>query len=344
MARAGKLDAPRDVGKFDRVVMSRRPPLGRSPLSATLPAPAAVVPSPAAVAVGIAIGWALVAAPASAQTEPRPRRAVDVETPRGLAMGTGVRASAGSTSAAAYGAAALPIAPTYHVDALVGYAPGGNQLSFGGIVADSMTSAINAALAVRGFASAGDEGHSGWDGKLALALPVSDQLALGVTGRYLSLTQEGDARRGDAQDGDSLVKGFTMGASLRLSLGDEATRFHVTALGENLIDRGSALVPRRVGGSGALVIDGFTVGGDVLVDLDTYDNATVLAGGGLEILAGGHVPIRAGWRFDDGRDEHALTAGIGYLETSFGAELSLRQFLIGSRSTELLVSLRYFVN
>lgn len=272
------------------------------------------------------------------------RQAVDLETPRGLALGTGVRATAGSTSSVAYNAAALPIASVYHLDALVGYAPSGHQLTFGGLVADSMTSTINAGLAVRGFAAPGQTGHSGWDGRLALALPLSTDFAVGVTGRYLDVRQEGDSPRADVQAGDSLVRGFTMDASARLSLGGDGARFHLAALAENLIDLGSDLAPRRVGGSGALTLEQLTLGGDVLVDLTTRDEVSLLAGGGIEYLAGGQIPVRAGYRFDEARDQHAVTAGLGYLETSFGAELALRQQVQGSRDTELLLTLRYFVN
>jgi hypothetical protein len=55
------------------------------------------------------------------------------------------------------------------------------------------------------------------------------------------------------------------------------------------------------------------------------------------------VPIRAGYRYDSGRTTHAITGGLGYVDQTFGVELGIRQDVGNTDNTELMLSLRYFV-
>jgi len=71
--------------------------------------------------ISCALFWPMAA---SAQTTELPRRAETAETARGMAMGTGSRASAMSSSAVAYNAAALPFGRLYHLEGIVGYTAG----------------------------------------------------------------------------------------------------------------------------------------------------------------------------------------------------------------------------
>lgn len=270
-----------------------------------------------------------------------PVRAADFETPRGLALGTGARASAVSTSAIAYSAAGLAAGRMYHLEGFYGYAPGADTMGVGAGVSDSMTSALAAGFMMRGIFDLDDGGYGGWDGRLALALAAGEALSFGVSGRYVHLERRGDGGGGNyGVDGDDLAKGFTMDASARLTLGG---MFHVVALGENLIAIDSPLAPQRVGGGVAFAVDMFSLGADVLVDLSTFDGPELLLGGGLELLVAGVVPIRVGYRFDQGRQEHMLTGGLGYVDTSMGFEAGVRQGLVGTKDTQLMASFRYFV-
>ena len=79
------------------------------------------------------------------------------------------------------------------------------------------------------------------------------------------------------------------------------------------------------------------------MDLTTFDDAKLIAGGGLEYLAGGVVPLRIGYRYDDGHEVHSLTGGIGYVDAKFGADLSIAQEIDGGDGTELLLGIRYHV-
>src|SRR5262249_32977134 len=71
------------------------------------------------------------------------------ETARGLALGTGSRASALSTSALAYNPAALALGRLYHVEGSVDYIPQVHAVALGGAVVDSVTSKLGAGVGLR---------------------------------------------------------------------------------------------------------------------------------------------------------------------------------------------------
>lgn len=280
----------------------------------------------------------------SAQVDGEPRLSAEPaepQTARGLALGTGARASAVSTSALAYNPAALPLGQLYHLEAQGDYHPATDQFSVKGAVADSMTSMLGAGLSLRGFIENGPESYSGIDARLGLGIPLSDVISLGASGRYVSL--ERSFRDAAGQDREQeLATGFTMDASVRLM---PIESVHISALAYNIINiDDSPLVPTLLGGSAAVNIgSSLTLGADALVDVTTFDTAAVIVGGGAEYLAGGNVPLRLGYRFDEGRDEHALSGGLGYVDDIVGADLSLRQQFLGGSDTTIMLSLRYFV-
>jgi len=283
-----------------------------------------------------ALLWPMTAA---AQTTELPRRAETAETARGLSMGSGVRASAMSTSAVAYNPAALPFGRLYHLEGIVGYTAGEGRWTLGSTVVDSSTNKLAAGLSMRGLIGDGEEGYSGLDGRVALGFPLGNSLALGVGGRYVSLTNEAQAPEGGEA---TLARGFTVDAAIQLQ---PIESLRLAALGYNLVDVESALVPVLVGGSAALVLaDVFTLGADVLVDLSTFEEAQILTGGGVEYLAGGQVPLRAGYRYDRGRHLHSLTLGVGYVDQKVGVDLSFTRDVRGGDATEFLAAVRYFVN
>ena len=66
-------------------------------------------------------------------------------------------------------------------------------------------------------------------------------------------------------------------------------------------------------------------------------------GGGFEYLTQGVAPIRIGYLWDQGRHQHAISGGIGYLNKQFSVQLSLRQYVAGSKDTTLFSAVQYFV-
>jgi len=286
---------------------------------------------------GWVIALALAVAPigAAAQEPPHPE---DMETARGLALGTGVRASATSTSALAYNPAGLAGGRLYHLEAAGMYEPAFGRFIAQSAVADSMTSKVAAGLTLRGIFGGDDAEHTGIDGRLALALPLGEAISIGLSGRYMSIDGQGQTTDGVARPG---ATGFSMDASLRVS---PVTGLVIAGYGYNLIDVGSPLAPLRAGGGISYTIaNALTIGADVLVDPNTFDRTRVVAGGGVEYLAAGSVPIRLGYLWDQGRREHSVTGGLGYVERKVGADVSIRQQVSGGSDTTVMASLRYFV-
>ena len=272
------------------------------------------------------------------------------ETPRGLALGTGVRAAAVSTSALAYSPAALALGNLYHIEANLDYMAALDTVALGAAAVDSSTSKVGAGIALRGFLS-GDDGfdaehrydYDGLDGRLGVALALSDAFSLGVGARYIDLSTEEDDDGDGQEDSDlELVQGFTMDASLRI-VPVEGVQVDIAAL--NFLDRDSPFVPVMLtGGLAFAVASAFSLGIDVLTDMSSFDDPQVTIGGGAEYLGGNAIPVRAGYSFDIAREIHALGVGIGYTDQRVGLDVGVRQELSGGDDTRVMAAVRYYVN
>jgi hypothetical protein len=277
-----------------------------------------------------------------------------IESARGLALGTGSRASSRATHAQADNPANIVGAGVAHIESLFGYQPQLKSFAVGGSVVDAMTSGYFAlGLSTRflyGDNSAGE--HSGWEGRLSVGVPIGDMLSIGVAGRYGNFTvsnphvrpEHPPEEEGLKPDQTFKLKAFTMDGAVSLRLFEG---FTISALGTNLINTDSPLAPLMVGGSAAFGTGGVSLGGDVLVDLNLhgeFSGPKLQVGGGLEFLAQAVAPLRIGYVYDQGRRTNALTCGIGYLDQRFGINASMRQLLNGAhKDTSLFFSVQYFV-
>lgn len=261
-------------------------------------------------------------------------RAITAESARGLGLGTGVRASAISTSALMYSPAALSLGNLYHIEGNVDYLSDLHAVALGAAVVDSNTSKVGAGVALRGFLS-GDNRVGGLDGRLGLALSLSDAFSIGVSGRYISLSAKSDPYQID-------VQGFTMDASLRV-MPLPGLQFDIGVL--NFIPIDSPFVPLTIAGGVALAImPALSIGADVLADMNTFDKPQLLLGGGIEYLGGNSVPLRLGYSVDLARQEQFLGAGIGYTDQRIGLDLGVRQQLKGGHDTRVMGAVRYYIN
>ena len=88
---------------------------------------------------------------------------------------------------------------------------------------------------------------------------------------------------------------------------------------------------------------GLLLAGDIGVDLSTRDEAAPDGGAGLEFLIGGAVPVRAGYQYKGGVEQHLLTFGAGWRSTAAGIDLGYQldledtsnMFFMGSFSVYL---------
>ena len=262
------------------------------------------------------------------------------ETARGLGMGLGARASAQGTSALSYNTANLGLGQLYHIETMASFIPGDRAWAYGGAIVDSMTSKVAAGLSFHGFHGSGDRALRGYDGRLGLGIALSDKIGIGIAGRYMSLRSRRENAAGESIGAG--VKAFTLDAAIRVS---PFTGFHIAALGSNLIPTDSPLAPMLLGGSASYGYEAvFAVAVDVMVDLKTFAEPELLIGVGVEYLAGESFPLRVGYRRDQGRSLHQVTAAVGYVDPRFGIDMALRQD-VGAvdNDTQLLLNLRYHV-
>jgi hypothetical protein len=211
-------------------------------------------------------------------------------------------------------------------------------VALGGAVIDSSTANLAAGLSLRGFLG-GRSSIGGIDGRLALAFPLSDAISLGVAARYINVNRD---------DGTLMAKelhaakGFTLDASLRVAPVPTVQLYFGSY---NLINLDSVYTPLILGGGlGFSLGDIAVVSADVLCDLTSYSSTDVTVGGGLEILAGGTVPLRAGYSYDTKRSQHVMSLGLGYTDRTMGLDLSLRQDLGGIGDTRLMGAFRFYVH
>jgi hypothetical protein len=269
-------------------------------------------------------------------------KAVAAETARGIGLGTGARASAISTSALAYSPGALSLGNLYHIEGSVDYMSELKTVALGAAVVDSSTSKLGAGVGMRGFL-AGDNGLNGLDGRLGIALSLSEAFSIGVGGRYIDLTS-------NVSDGDDtieveLAQGFTMDASIRI-IPTPGVQLDVAAL--NFIDRSSPYVPTTLSGGLALAIgDALSAGADVIADMTSFEKPGITLGLGGEYLGGNTIPVRAGYSIDLARKIHAIGGGIGYTDQQIGLDIGVRQELERPGSakpeTRVMGAVRYYV-
>ena len=269
---------------------------------------------------------------------------VAAETARGLGLGTGVRASAISTSALAYSPGALSLGNLYHIEGNVDYMSELKTVALGAAVVDSSTAKLGAGVGLRGFLG-GDNALNGLDGRLGISLSLSEAFSIGVGGRYIQLST--DIPTGDDESEEvKLARGFTMDASLRISP-TPGVQLDIAAL--NFIDRSSPYVPTQLSGSLAIALgDAFSAGADVITDMTSFEDPGITLGVGGEYLGANTIPVRLGYMGDLARKIHAIGAGIGYTDERIGLDIGLRQEIDrpgpAKPETRIMGAVRYYVN
>lgn len=266
-----------------------------------------------------------------------------LDTTYGLSMGSGARAGAIGVSALAYNTSNMAAVSTYDVEAFSQIIPGsksdgGTYWTIGSSISDSTTSKkIAMGTSFRGVFSGENRRYSGWDWRSGLGIQAVPQLGIGVGFRWAKLKSD----RVEGQRIGPSFEGVTMDVSLTVT---PIPWLRVSGLGYNLIKTDSPLAPQMAGASASLApIDSFSIGGDVLFDFTTFSTTKLIAGAGVSYTAGEMIPLRFGYRRDQGRDLNQLTAGMGYAKGKVGAEVALRQDIKGRRETYLIMMFRFVV-
>lgn len=273
----------------------------------------------------------------------------EVQHPRVMAMGGASQAWGGSTTAIFNNPANLGLFRVYHLEGLATFGPEARRQSYGGAVTDSSTSRLSGGFGGTWSQMDPDGIRRRWtDLRLSLAYPLGDRFSLGVTGRYVRLSQNtaaGPLGASLASDGTAdapLVNELTFDAGAAVSI-TEQLRIGLT--GRNLTAPGTALMPLAVAGGIGWSNQTVTLEVDGLVDFTTRSSARgrLMAGG--EVLLADRVPLRAGYRYDDVMKTHAVTAGAGYVDRRFSLELGGRRDVVAEHpATTVSVGLRFFID
>ncbi|WP_437577492.1 hypothetical protein [Sorangium sp. So ce887] len=305
-----------------------------------------------------ALALAAAAGPAAAEELP-PQLAYaygESETPRAAALGGALRALGNGTSAVFLNPSAMVETRVYHLQALFQGSPEAGRHTYGGVVVDSVTGKLAGAISfVGGFVDGGGIDRSFLDARAALAYPISERLFVGVTGRYAKITQDGTLREGglgdsyvsrglrEREDGKvvgrhSFVDEFTFDAALTVKATDN---LYIAAVGQNLSYPDHGLLPTTVGGGIGFGTDDLSIEVDGLADLNSYRDTTYRLMAGGEYLVADRFPLRAGYRFDQGAGQHALSLGAAYVGPQFAVEGTVRRALAGGGPTTFVVGLSY---
>jgi opacity protein-like surface antigen len=317
--------------------------------------------APAAALVG-----ALLLGPAPAAADPDPFNPTRLATPllynygenettRSGAMGGALRALGNGTSALFLNPAAMTTTRVYHVEAQAQLAPEAGRQLYGGNVVDSVTGKLaGAASFTGGFVDPHGTNRSLIDVRAGVAYPVSDRLSIGVGGRWLKANQTAvtapfplDSVSGGLGDPTgkrdsrfSFVNALTFDVGLTARLGDSV---YLAAVGQNLTYQNNGVLPTTVGGGIGFGNANLSLEGDAIVDLTSWGKTTARFMAGGEYLVADHVPIRLGYRFDQGAKLHTLSAGLGYIASEFSIEGSVKRTLSDPGITTMIFSISYFL-
>jgi opacity protein-like surface antigen len=270
----------------------------------------------------------------------------EVEDARYGALSGSLRAWGNGVTGVFSNPASIGAARVYHVGALAQVWPEARRQSYGAAAVDSVTNRLAAGI---GFVW-NDQDPSGikrrsTDLRIALAYPFSDIISFGVSGRYLKLSQDGlgplgKSRASGGLAGDPIVNSWSFDAGVNLR---PTKNLALGVVGSNLSNPGTGYQPTSVGGGIGIGNSDMVFEIDAVADFTTWQRTTARAMAGFEYLAGDHVPLRIGYRYDDGAKAHAASAGLGYIDPQFSIDLSARRYVVGDKATAIMFTVQYFV-
>lgn len=278
------------------------------------------------------------------------------ETPRSAAMGGALHALGGGTTAPLLNPANMGLTRVYHIQALGQFMPEASKQLYGGTVVDSSRRLSGGFSFVGGMMDPDGVDRSVMDGRISVAFAIAPQVHLGLTGRYLNISQQGlgplgaSRASGGLSDPENAPSGrkplindvsFDAGLTVAVTPG-----LNIAAFGHNLSYPNHGFLPTVVGGGVGYGTSDFTIEVDGVADLSSYTRPSARVMGGGEYLVAGHVPLALGYRFDLldptlSRASHQLSAGAGYVSRQFGLRVAVRRTLVGPSATAILASVSY---
>ena len=273
----------------------------------------------------------------------------EIETPRITATNGAVHALSNSTEALFDNPANMSASRVYHLTALAQIWPESNRQSYGAAAVDSVGSStrVGGGLGATYNTQDSDGIARKWtDIRFALSYPLSDKFYLGLGGRYLMLSQNGEGPLGMSLAsaglaGQQIVRGVSFDAAASFRPTDGLV---IAIVGSNLNNPGNGFQPMTLAGGVGFGKDSFSLEGDVVEDFSSYDHKTTRAMAGGELLVADHFPIRAGYRYDDGAKSNSISGGLGYIDTMFSAEIAARRVVSGDKVTAIVLGFTYHLD
>jgi|NGEPerStandDraft_6_1074524.scaffolds.fasta_scaffold00556_7 opacity protein-like surface antigen len=272
----------------------------------------------------------------------------DVDTGRGAALSGAQRSFSTSYGALLSNPANMVSSRVYHVGALASIWPEASRQTYGAAIVDSSTSSTRLAGGFAALWTVQDHNginRLGSDLRLGLALPFSEKFRAGVTGRYISLRENGNGPLGSslASGGlhdKSIVRGFgiDVGATFQ-----PTPSIAASLVGTGLNGAGTGFQPTVLGGGLGWSANNFTLEGNGVADFTTWERTTMRLMAGAEYVLAEHYPLRAGYRWDSGLHAHAASAGLGYISSVFSLEVGARRSFGEFGATAIVFSFAYHV-
>lgn len=263
------------------------------------------------------------------------------ETTRMTALGGAVRATGYSLTALYSNPANMAAAQLYHVGATAQIYPEAKRQSYGGGVVDSLISSTGMAGGLGATWTLQDpEGidREWMDLRFGLAMPLGDIFFFGMTGKYITLQQNGVGPLGYSRASGGLEDKniidtitFDAGATLR-----PIPEFSIALTGHNLTNIDSGLLPIMGGLGIGFVTEDFGLSADAVLESEPYSKANLRIMGGGEFLAADRVAIRGGYRYDQELSSNAISGGLGYIDQRFSIDASFRRGVSGPAYTAIV--------
>ena len=270
----------------------------------------------------------------------------EIETARTTATGGAQRALSTSLGALFVNPANIAVQRAYHLGGFAQIWPEARRQSYGVGAVDSIGSSTRIAGAAGATYNLQDSDgiDREWtDAHFALAYPFGDQFYLGFGGRYLLLQQNGLGPLGRSLAsgglaGQQIVREVSFDAGATFKATPELT---FSFVGNNLTNPGHGFLPTSIGGGFGYGGRRVAVEGDLVSDFTTWEEARLRAMLGLEVLLADHYGLRGGYRYDQGSESHALSGGIGYIDSAFIFDLALRRVVSGESATAIVFGFTY---
>jgi len=93
---------------------------------------------------------------------------------------------------------------------------------------------------------------------------------------------------------------------------------------------------------GLALLGMLVVEGDLVLDFTSHEKMSEQIDAGVELLVANVLPLRFGYSYDLWTERHALSGGLGYVDTSFAVDVGFMRELGADPRMRLAFGFKYF--